>query len=47
VGQEKLNAAFNAMLDEDPKAEELLDQAMDKFKARRSLALCARLFSEM
>ncbi|EFN53322.1 hypothetical protein CHLNCDRAFT_58607 [Chlorella variabilis] len=32
VGQDRLNAAFTAMMAEDPKAEELLDQAQDKFE---------------
>ena len=33
VGQEKLTAAFNEMMRQDPKADGLLDQAMDKFEA--------------
>ena len=32
VGQDRLTAAFNSMMNEDPKAEQLLDQAMDKFE---------------
>ncbi|KAL4859108.1 hypothetical protein ACK3TF_000883 [Chlorella vulgaris] len=32
VGQDKLSAAFNAMMADDPKSEALLDQAMDKFE---------------
>jgi tetratricopeptide (TPR) repeat protein len=32
IGQEKLNTAFQAMMTNDPKAEELLDQAEEKFK---------------
>jgi hypothetical protein len=32
VGQDRLNSAFTAMMEQDPKAEQLLDQAMDKFE---------------
>ena len=32
VGQDKLSAAFTEMMNEDPKSQELLDQAMDKFE---------------
>ena len=32
VGNEKLNAAFQAMMNSDPKADELLDQAEEKFQ---------------
>ena len=39
VGQDRLNAAFTAMMAEDPKAEELLDQAQDKFEVGRSAAV--------
>lgn len=39
AGQERLNAAFHAMMQNDPKTEELLDQAHDKFKEQASLAM--------
>ncbi|PRW59699.1 Tetratricopeptide repeat 1 [Chlorella sorokiniana] len=32
VGQDKLTSAFTEMMRQDPKADELLDQAMDKFE---------------
>lgn len=32
IGNEKLNAAFQGMMNSDPKAEELLDQAEEKFQ---------------
>ncbi|KAI7841257.1 hypothetical protein COHA_005030 [Chlorella ohadii] len=32
VGQDRLNSAFNEMMRQDPKADALLDQAMDKFE---------------
>ncbi len=34
VGQDKLSAAFTAMMAEDEKASELLDQAQEKFEVR-------------
>ena len=33
MGQDKLNSAFTEMMWQDPKADALLDQAMDKFEA--------------
>lgn len=35
VGQDKLNAAFQSMMNDDPKSSQLLDQAQDKFEVRR------------
>ena len=32
VGQDRLSSAFTEMMNEDPKAQGLLDQAMDKFE---------------
>lgn len=37
MGQDRLNAAFTEMMREDPKADALLDQAMDKFEVGRVL----------
>ena len=39
IGQDRLNAAFHSMMQNDPKSEELLDQAHDKFKEQASLAM--------
>ncbi len=32
VGSERITAAFNAMMEGEPKAHELLDQALEKFQ---------------
>lgn len=34
VGHDRLQSAFTSMMNEDGKADELLDQAMDKFEVR-------------
>ncbi len=39
IGQEKLTSAFQAMMTNDPKADELLDQAEEKFKEVVSMGM--------
>lgn len=39
VGNDRLNAAFQAMMQSDPKADELLDAAHDKFQEQAALGM--------
>jgi tetratricopeptide (TPR) repeat protein len=39
IGNERLNSAFQAMMQTDPKADELLDAAFDKFEEQAALGM--------
>lgn len=39
IGNERLNSAFQAMMQSDPKADELLDAAFDKFEEQAALGM--------
>jgi hypothetical protein len=42
VGNDKLSAAFTAMMQSDPKADALLDQAYDRFEEQAALAMVSQ-----